>query len=166
MKKWMAKNGWDSFNILLLLGIIWQLWVLFSPSPIIGLLSVKQPPRSLHGPQAVERATLAKMEQLGTPLNVEDIIRELHQNPDLLANNSTLKASVFPLLKRMQETQEKLLHSEERIQSIEEELNQLSLKMLTELSEEQKQELLERRNLDSVQKIEQKYWNELIQGSR
>ena len=161
MKQWLHKNAWDILNICLITGIFWQFLTLYAPYSIIPLLSEEAAPRSLHGPQAVDKALFQKLERIGTPINVENIIRELHRRPELLSEHPNVKQQ----LEKMQSTQKELLQSEERILSLETELNQLTLKMIERLSPEQKRKLLDNRNLDSVNKIEGKYWQELIQGT-
>jgi hypothetical protein len=161
MTTWLSKNAWDILNICLITGIFWQFLTLYAPSSILPILTEDSPPRSLHAPKAVDKALFQKIERIGTPINVEDIIRELHRRPELLDNSPNIKQHLV----KMQTTQKELLQSEERIISLETELNQLTLKMIEKLSLEQKQKLLDNRNLDSVNKIEGKYWEELIQGT-
>lgn len=160
MKNVIIKNGWDILNLLLLLILFGQIIGSFASPSLITILSKDLPPRALHGPQAVEKNLIYKIEQVGTPINTEDIIRELHRNPALVKDNPRLQKQ----LEQLQQTQKELLQSEERLLSIEEELNQISLEMLEQLTTEQRELLLKNRNLDSVQKIEQEYWQELIQG--
>lgn len=160
MNNFLRSNSWDIINLLLLLILCWQLTNHYISPAILPLLSTESSPRSLHAPQAVEKTIVYRVQQLGVPLNTEDIIRELHQHPERLENNPTLKQQ----LRAMHLTQKELLQSEEKLLSLERELNQLSLDMLQQLTGEQKELLLKNRNLDSVQKIEQRYWQELIMG--
>lgn len=157
---WWRKNFWDLINILLLIALFWQLSSHYASPSLLTILSEEDPPRTLHAPQAVEKNLLLNIEKIGAPVNTEDIIRELHRNPNMLKANPSLRNHI----EQMQKTQNQLLQSEERLLALEKELSQLSLEMLEQLTEEQKNRLLENRNRDSVQKLEQKYWQELIQG--
>ena len=63
----------------------------------------------------------------------------------------------------MEETQQHILETEEQIQTIEMRLNELALDVYDGLSDHERFNIRQSRNLDSVNGIEAKYWRTLIE---
>ena len=147
----------DSINIVLIIGILVQLYQ--PTSDLIPLLQEHHAPRHMHSPNAAEQSLHQEIVTLGTYVNVEDLVRYLQENPKLYQNNP----DVLPLIRELQVSQQELLKTEELILQTEAKLNQIAINMYKQLSPEQKKQLNNERNLDSVQQIEAAYWNDLIQ---
>jgi hypothetical protein len=147
----------DIINLLLVIGILVQL---YQPSPdLLVLLQDKHPPRHLHQPKAAQQSLHQEIVTVGSYVNVEDIIRYLHENPSHYEDNP----QIVELIRDMQQTQKQLLETEENVLQTEAKLNEVAVSMYQLLSSQQQQQMTNQRNLDSVQQIEQKYWNELIE---
>ena len=112
---------------------------------------------SFHRPNAVQQ----RIDQLGPSVTVEDIIRKLHAEPELVSS-----AEGTQLFKEMLETQQALLRNEEALQRIELELNRTALKLFDGLSPEEQARIRSRRNTDSVEGVEAQYWRSFLNKSR
>ena len=149
--KWL-----DSINIVLLVTLMWRI---FQPMPhFVPLLAKEDPPRFLHHPQAASKSLVQQMTQVGTFVNVEDLIRYLHEHPEIELNPEA-KMQLMTLQKLSLE----LLQIEDAILQNEQQLNELTLQLYQSLPPQEQRALLEFRNQDSVQKIEMQYWLELLE---
>jgi len=147
----------DIFNLLLVLGILIQLYQ--PSSQLIPLLAAEDSPRTLHQPDAAQYSLHQQIKQVGSYVNVEDLIRYLEENPKQFDNGNLKKH-----IQMMQETQQELFHTEEKILATEATLNQIAIALYQALSPSQQRQLNNQRNLDSVQAVEKGYWDHLIEN--
>ena len=149
-ERWIRRV--EVLNILLALGLLIRWWMVPS-SPVYTLFTDSDTIEDLHRPNAVPE----RIEQIGPSVTVEDIIRKLHAEPELL--HSTQSKQLF---QEMLHTQQELLRNEETLQRVELELNRTALKLYEGLSHEEQTRIRSRRNTDSVEGVEAKYWRELL----
>ena len=142
----------EVLNILLALGLLIRWWM--PSTSMYTLFTAEDTIESLHRPNAVQQ----RINQLGPSITVEDVIRKLHAEPELL--HSTDEKQLF---QEMLGTQQALLRNEESLQRIELELNRLALKLYDGLSQEEQARIRSRRNIDSVEGVEAQYWRELLE---
>lgn len=148
--RWL--QGLEVLNILLALGLLIRWWM---PSvSIYTLFTDEDTIENLHRPNAVQQ----RIDQLGPSITVEDVIRKLHAEPELLHS-----ADGKQLFQEMLETQQALLRNEESLQRIELELNRTALELYDSLSSEEQTRIRSRRNTDSVEGVEAQYWRELLE---
>lgn len=146
----------DICNVLLVIVIFYTLW---SPSDsLLPILQPKDDPTSIHLPHAAEHMTIRHIQTVGSYTNVEDVMRYLHEHPEILANNPTATTQ----LQQMQQTQQALFATEEELQKVERQLNEQALQLYQRLSPTEREQIEQNRNIDSVQKIEAKYWEEVL----
>ena len=143
----------DVFNITLAIALLIRWLVLPSPT-LYTLFTGADGLEDLHAPNAVAH----RIEQLGPSITVEDIIRELHEHPEHLSSPEATQ-----LFNDMQETQAALLENEERLHTVELELNRLALELFNALTPAEQARIRSRRNTDSVEGIEAQYWREVLQ---
>ena len=141
----------EVLNILLALSLLIRWWM--PSASMYTLFTAEDTIESLHRPNAVQQ----RIDQLGPSITVEDVIRKLHAEPELL-HSADGKQSFQEML----ETQQALLRNEESLQRIELELNRLALKLYDGLSQEEQARIRSRRNTDSVEGVEAQYWRELL----
>ena len=142
----------EILNILLALGLLIRWWM--PSASMYTLFTAEDTIESLHRPNAVQQ----RIDQLGPSITVEDVIRKLHAEPELL--DSTDGKQLF---QEMLGTQQALLRNEKSLQRIELELNRLALKLYDGLSQEEQARIRSRRNTDSVEGVEAQYWRELLE---
>ena len=141
----------EVLNILLAVVLLIRWWI---PSASMQTLFTDGDTiESLHQPNAVQQ----RIDQLGPSITVEDIIRKLHAEPELLRSTEGRQ-----LFEDMLETQQTLLHNEESLQRIELELNRTALELYDNLSPDEQARIRSRRNTDSVEGVEAQYWRELL----
>jgi hypothetical protein len=150
-EKWIRRI--EFVNILLALALLVRWYTVPSP-PIYTLFTNEDTIENLHRPNAVQQ----RIEQLGPSITVEDIIRKLHAEPELLRSTEGKE-----LFQEMLQTQQELLRNEEALQRVELELNRTTLKLYDNLSPEDQTRIRSRRNTDSVEGIEAQYWRELLE---
>ena len=143
----------EVLNILLAVSLLVRWWI---PSVSMQTLFTDGDTiESLHQPNAVQQ----RIDQLGPSITVEDVIRKLHAEPELLRSTEGRQ-----LFEDMLETQQALLRNEESLQRIELELNRTALELYDGLSPEEQTRIRSRRNTDSVEGVEAQYWRELLQN--
>lgn len=147
----------DGLLLLLSIALVVRLYGT-QQTPIIELATQNDAPHVLHEPHAAERLLPLRLSALGGYITVEDLIRHLHEHPELLTSEA------INLLKEMERTQQQILETEEQVQAIELQLNQLALTIYDGLSEQERFNIRQSRNIDSVNGIEAKYWRTLIES--
>jgi hypothetical protein len=148
----------DGLLLLLSVALILRLYTAQHP-PIVELATQQDAPHILHEPHAAEQLLPLRLSTVGGYITVEDLIRHLHEHPDLLTSDATT------LLKEMEQTQQQILATEEEMQATELRLNQMALEIYDGLSEEEKFKIRHSRNIDSVNGVEAKYWRTLIESA-
>ena len=146
----------DGLLLLLSLALLVRLYTT-QQDAIVELATSEDPPHVLHESNAAERLLPVRLSTVGGYITVEDLIRHLHEHP------KSLSTETIALLKDMEETQQHILETEEQIQTIEMRLNELALDVYDGLSDHERFNIRQSRNLDSVNGIEAKYWRTLIE---
>ena len=154
-------NMVEGINILLVLALIirwsWGGWTPSSPPTLYTLFDSTDGMDDLHAPDAVSNRIVKTFQQNGGIITVEDIIRHLHDHPELLSTPTHTA-----LFEQMLLTQTTLLNTEEELQIVELKMNKLALKIYNSLAETDKVRIRSRRNTDSVEGIEAQYWNSVL----
>lgn len=148
----------DGLLLILSMTLILRLYTAQSP-PIVELATQQDAPHVLHEPQAAERLLPLRLSTVGGYITVEDLIRHLHEHPELLTSDATT------LLKEMEQTQQQILATEEEMQATELRLNKMALEIYDGLSDQEKFKIRYSRNIDSVNGVEAKYWRTLIESA-
>lgn len=151
----------EGFNILLAFGLLirwgWGGWTPANNPTLYTLFDSTDGMDDLHAPDAVSNRIVKTFQQNGGIITVEDIIRHLHEHPELLSTPTHTA-----LFEQMLLTQTTLLNTEEELQRVELKMNKLALEIYSSLSETDKVRIRSRRNTDSVEGIEAQYWNSLL----
>jgi hypothetical protein len=165
----MRRLGDVVFLVLLGLAVLQAGLLAFRPPPgqsYLHLLGRGENPSLLSADGKAEHAVAAKVAVVGDYLTIEDLVRgtlllEEGRLPGVKPLSPRERGRVVKLLATATEHRDELLRTEAEIASSEEELRQEALRIVAELSPEQRAWILAQRDAVSVGRIERSYWAEL-----
>ena len=133
----------------------------------VPLLGADEPPHTLSGPGAADRALSVRVATVGERLTIEDLARGIWlMDQGQLSGVTPLsegeRQQVQVLLEAAEHERTELLAIQEQLLQAEAEMTVLGREMAVSLTPMQRDWLVENRDRISVSGIEQQYWDDLL----